>query len=318
VEAFKVFEDKYGIKATPIAGSGNENADKVLAERDTGLYTGDIWMGGLTTITTRMIPKGAFDPIEPVLEWPEVKDASLQFQGKRWFGDPEGKYTILFSSRATPLFSYNTNLVNPDQFQSWQDLLDPKWKGKIVSRDPTSSGIGSIMAFFYFNPDKTLGPEYLRRLYTEQNVTIVNDARQAAEGLALGKWSIFFLPGGNDITEMADQGLPVQDFVRPLKEGGQLAAGGTGTISIFNKPAHPNAAKLFLNWWLSKEGQVAAMTANPLDESLRQDVPKDMLRPEWKAVPGGNYYFTDADPHAQGNQDKMEDYMKTVMASVKP
>jgi hypothetical protein len=71
IEAFKPFEQKYGVKATPVVGSGNENADKILAERDTGIYTADVWMGGLTTMNSRLVPKGAFDPIEPLLEWPE-------------------------------------------------------------------------------------------------------------------------------------------------------------------------------------------------------------------------------------------------------
>jgi hypothetical protein len=47
-DAFPAFEQKFGIKVTPVAGSGDENADKVLAERSTGIFSGDIWMGGLT------------------------------------------------------------------------------------------------------------------------------------------------------------------------------------------------------------------------------------------------------------------------------
>src|SRR6267378_2633915 len=73
-DALPVFEQKFGIKVTQVAGSGNENADKVLAERDTGIFTGDVWMGGLTTINTRLLPKGTFDPIETQFVLPEVAD----------------------------------------------------------------------------------------------------------------------------------------------------------------------------------------------------------------------------------------------------
>jgi iron(III) transport system substrate-binding protein len=312
IDAFKPFEQKYGIKATPVVGSGSENAAKVLAERDTGLYAADAWMGGLTTMNSTLLPKGAFDPIEPLLEWPEVKDASVQLDGHRWYGDKDNKYIILFAATVNNLLAYNTNLVNPDELQSWNDLLEPKWNGKIVAHDPTLSGGASVLSFFFFNPD--LGPDYLRRMYTEQNVTTVSDSRQGAEWLALGKYALYFIPAGSDTTDMTDQGLPVKDFLRPLKEGAQIGASGTGTLAVFSKAAHPNATRLFVNWWLSKEGQVAAMIANPLDESLRQDVPKDMVRQERRRVPGARYQFTDADPVSQGGSEKIVAYMKTVLS----
>jgi iron(III) transport system substrate-binding protein len=313
LDAFKPFEQKYGIKATPIIGSGSENAAKVLAERDTGLYGADVWMGGLTTMNSTLLPKGAFDPIDGWLEWPEVKDASSQLEGHRWYGDKDNKYIILFAATVNNLLAYNTDQVNPDEFKSWNDLLDPKWKGRIVAKDPTITGGASVLSFFFYNPD--LGPEYLKRMYSEQNVTIVSDSRQGAEWLALGKFALFFIPAGNDTTDMTDQGLPVKDFLRPLKEGGQIGASGTGTLAVFNKAAHPNATRLFVNWWLSKEGQISAMTANPLDESLRQDVPKDMVRVERRRVTGARYQFTDADPASQGGSDQIIEFMKTVLAN---
>src|SRR5205823_7279675 len=81
-DAFPAFEQKFGIKVTQVAGSGNENADKVLAERDTGIYTGDVWMGGLTTINTRLLPKQVFDPIESRIILSEVTDKSGWMKGQ--------------------------------------------------------------------------------------------------------------------------------------------------------------------------------------------------------------------------------------------
>src|SRR5438105_4952987 len=106
-DAFPVFEQKFGIKVTQVAGSGNENADKVLAERDTGIYTGDVWMGGLTTINTRLLPKKVFEPIEAQFILPEVKDKAAWMKGQYWWGDPDKAYTFLFSASPSPLISYN-------------------------------------------------------------------------------------------------------------------------------------------------------------------------------------------------------------------
>jgi iron(III) transport system substrate-binding protein len=285
-DAFPVFEQKFGIKVTQVAGSGNENADKVLAERDTGIYTADLWMGGLTTINTRLLPKMAFDPIEQQFMLSEVKDRSAWFKGQYSWGDPDKKYTFLFSASPSPLLSYNTDLVKPDEITSFYDLLDPKWKGKIVSRDPTSAGTGGNTAYFYFEPQ--LGKEFLRRLFTEQDMTIVDDARQAAEWLALGKYPLYLLGSGSDISDAAAQGLPVKDNYGPFKEGARIAAGGTGSLSIFNKAPHPNAAKLFVNWMASPEGMgIHALAEGQVP--LRKDVEHPWAKEEQVPKEGVNY-----------------------------
>ena len=100
-DAITEFEKKFGVKTTAVIGSGNESSDKVLAERDTGLYTADIWMGGLTTINSRLIPKSALDPIEPLFVLSEIKDKAAWYKGQHWWGDPDKKFTFLFS--ASPL-----------------------------------------------------------------------------------------------------------------------------------------------------------------------------------------------------------------------
>jgi iron(III) transport system substrate-binding protein len=310
-DAFPVFEQKFGIKVTQVAGSGDDNADKVLAERDTGIYTGDLWMGGLTTINTRLLPKHVLDPIESQFVLPEVKDKSAWMKGQYWWGDPDKQYTLLFCASPAPLVSYNTNLVHSGDITALTDLLDPKWKGRIESRDPSAAGTGANTAYFYFHP--LLGKDYLRRLFTEQDITIVDDARQAAEWLALGKYSLYLLGSGSDVADEAAQGLPVKDIYGPFKEGGRITAGGAGSISIFNKAAHPNAAKLFVNWWLSKEGQAVAQKANPLSQSLRTDIPNDDVTPEARRDPNVEYAFNDSQPEILANEDDMLVFMKQVL-----
>lgn len=310
-DAITEFEKKFGVKTTAVIGSGNESSDKVLAERDTGLYTADIWMGGLTTINSRLIPKGALDPIEPLFVLPEIKDKAAWYKGQHWWGDPDKKFTFLFSASPSPVASYNTSLVKEDEVQSWWDLLEPKWKGKMVSRDPTGAGSGGNTAYFYFHPQ--LGQEYLKRLFTEQDVTITKDARQGAEWLALGKYSIYLLGSGNDVQEAKSQGLPVDDWLRPTKEGARISVGGTGTISIFNKAAHPNASKLFINWWLSRDGQLTAQKIDTEDESLRADISKQDVQVRYHRDPAVEYSFMDSDPQVLSREAEMLAFMKQVV-----
>ncbi|MFN0072899.1 MAG: ABC transporter substrate-binding protein [Chloroflexota bacterium] len=310
---FSEFEKKYGIKATAVIGSGGENADKILAERNTGLYTGDLWMGGSTSMNTRLVPNGVLEPIGPILMLPEVKDQSLWWGGKHLYGDKDQNLIFMFAASPTPYLAYNTQMVNPDEFQSWTDLLDPKWKGKILSRDPTQSGTGVSLMGFYHSP--LLGQDFLRRIYLEQDVTLTRDGRQGAEWLALGKFPLYFIPSGSDPREAKDQGLPVAEIVRPMKEGAWLSSGGTGTIGYFSKAAHPNAAKLFVNWWLTKEAQLLVMQQNPEDESLREDISKDAVLPEFRRRSGVQYTHLDSKPEYLGRDGEPNEFMKGVLES---
>jgi ABC-type glycerol-3-phosphate transport system substrate-binding protein len=107
--------------------------------------------------------------------------------------------------------------------------------------------------------------------------------------------------------------LPVKDNYGPFKEGARIAAGGAGSLSLFNKAAHPNAAKLFVNWWLSKEGQLVAQKADPLDQSLRIDIPNDDVTPETRRVPGVEYSFLDSQPEIVSSEGEMLTFMKQVL-----
>ena len=73
--------------------------------------------------------------------------------------------------------------------------------------------------------------------------------------------------------------------------------GNMGSIVLPNQPPHPNAARVFVNWLLSREGQTAlqrvADTPNNSEESLRTDIPKDMVRSEVRRVDSVKYIFVD-------------------------
>ena len=118
-----------------------------------------------------------------------------------------------------------------------------------------------------------------------------------------------------DIDDGRLQGLPVDDWLKPTKEGARISVGGTGSISIFNRAAHPNASKLFINWWLSKDGQSTSMRINTEDESLRTDVPKSDVQPRYHRDPAIEYSFMDSDPQVLSREAEMLAFMKQVVDS---
>jgi len=173
-------EKKLGIKLVVSTGSSRQNADRVLAERRAGRYTLDVWHGGITSANTRLIPQGALRDIRPLLFHPEILDK------KAWWGgngplilDPERKYIIAFRLSPSNQLAYNTKLLDPKEIQSFYDLLKPKWKGKIVMRDPRLAGVGQGVAFYYFHPD--LGPEFLRKLITATEIEALRSLKQKGE-----------------------------------------------------------------------------------------------------------------------------------------
>ena len=143
--------------------------------------------------------------------------------------------------------AYNTNLVTKDQApKSFADLLDPKWKGKIVKAHPAYSG--TIMNST-FQIARDLGWEYLEKL-AKQNVLQVQSATDTPKKIALGERAIMADGAGYLVIRYKEAGQPVE-IVYP-QEGTPLA---TGPSAVFKAAPNPNAARLFQNWMHSREAQ---------------------------------------------------------------
>jgi len=165
---------------------GSAVLGRVMAERRARVYVADIVHLGAGS-GSRLARAGAFDPLKPYMVLPEVLDQSKWFEGKHYFVDKEGKYLFKYASFPGVDVSYNTDLVDPKKIKSYWDLLDKKWKGKIITYDPGARG-SRLMTYFLNNPE--LGPRYLTRLFTEMEIAASRDHRQIADWLARGKYAI--------------------------------------------------------------------------------------------------------------------------------
>ena len=291
-QLFGEFQKKYPeIKVTGVFGRGADVAKRILAERRAEKFLADVYVNGQGTGYNILYKGKTVDPLAPVLMLPEVTDTSKWWQGKHHYADPENRYLIMFNGAARVVVGYNTKLVNPTQVRSYWDLLEPKWRGKIVALDPSSGGAGDALRFFYYHG--SLGREYIRRILIDSDPTISADTRQMGDWLAAGRFafSIFSPISRMDLDKMQTQGLPV-DWFDPdhLKEGAYIAA-GSGGAALMNRAPNPNAAKVALNWLLSREGQIAYQRIFTLGDegpdSLRIDIPKDKI-PRGNRRPEGN------------------------------
>jgi iron(III) transport system substrate-binding protein len=290
----EAFQKKFPkIKVTTVVGRGFQLGQRVMSERRAEKHLVDFVITGNITPVTVFHKAKILDPIRPLLVLPEVVNEALWFEGKHHYYDTENRY--IFAFEGTPRsgeLTYNTKLVNPNDIRSFWNLLDPKWKGKIVTIDPLVAGpINSAQILFYKHPD--LGPEFLKRLYGETNMAIVRSDEQLMDWLSTGKHALGF--GARDVDKAMTQGLPIDAFLpNHMKEGSSLAT-YNGTLSFFNRAPHPNAAKVAINWLLSKEGQNTWLDYNARGagqyDSLREDIPKDKVSELGRRVKGGKYLW---------------------------
>jgi len=286
------FEKKYPkVKVKVVPGRGNELLSRIMTERRAGKYLVDVARIGNTSPYALYRAK-VLQPIASAFILPEVKDESKWWQGKHHYADPENKYIFVPVGNASiNLVSYNPDLVTPSQLKSYWDLLEPKWKGKIVVMDPRTGGYGRSGARFVYH-NQFLGPEYLKRLLGTMDVTLSRDYRQAIDWLAQKRFSIHLFGNGGDILDAKGKGLSVNILdTADWREGAALEPSAF-TVVLMDQPAHPKAAKLFVNWLLSREGQMAVQKDAETNDSLRIDIPKGDVAPTVRRREGARYVIT--------------------------
>ena len=159
------------------------------------------------------------------------------------FKDSKGYWVDYFDSYN--VIGYNTQLVARDQApKSWEDLLDPKWKGKIALDEENFSWYGAMTQ--KWGKEKT--QRYMRAL-AKQDVQLRNGQTLIAQLMAAGEFSVAMVLA-HRIEKMKEQGAPVE-WVTTLDP----VTVSLHPIGLAAKAPHPNAAKLFVDFILSKDGQ---------------------------------------------------------------
>lgn len=292
----QLFQKKYPeINVTTTTGRGNQLGPRIMAERRAGKFLVDAYIGGPTTAYEVFYRAKILDSVRAAMILPEVIDESIWWLGQHHYIDPDNKFIFVFLGNVGEYISHHTESVEAGEIRSYWDFLQPKWKGKILSRDLKISGSQRIgLRMFYHTPE--LGAEFIRRLYGEMDVTLTQEVRQATDWVGSGKFAMCFFC--SDILKGKAQGLAVDEFrTAQWKESRALSAGSIGSLALPSQPPHANAARVFVNWLLSREGQTAfqrtANTPTNSEESMRVDIPKDMVRSEVRRIDGVKYLLAE-------------------------
>lgn len=257
-EAVKTgFERKYGITVDLLHVRASELEERIRAEQAAGRYLGDVIQHGQASIT-RLFRAGAVQPhggVPNAANMIEGQEADAQQMGSLITG-----YALMV----------NTNLVKPeDEPKSWRDLLDPKWKGKILADDMRAVGGGA--AVFAATMDHPGFGEAFHRGLAKQEPVFTRDIGQSERRVARGEFPIWVPQISVNVLGL--KGLPLR-FIAPAEGAAYVRL---DQAMLRNAP-HPAAARLFMNYYLSGENQlrVGAMGLLPVTKGIAEKIPREL------------------------------------------
>lgn len=274
----KAFEQRYGIKVETFTARGPELRERIRVEQMTGRLLGDVQHNAMTTTTVAINAEGNVEPHGGLPGASRLKPA--------------------FSARAdelqVPIFTINygilanTALVKPEEEpKSWNDLLHPRWKGRILMDDPRATGGGRVM--FHMTMDK-FGRAFHEEL-AKQEPVFSRDYGEAGRRLSRGEFALYAPLIFSQLSPL--KGLPVKAIVPT--EG---VTYGSYSVSILKGATHPNAARLFADFYLSDD--VQGIYANSghgiVIDGLKAEIAPDM-RPFANVSPLVDEDFTRIDQY---------------------
>lgn len=275
---------------------------RLKQERSAGKHLWDTMING-TSATYRMYRQGLLDPLRPEFILPDIADPDTWGGWDTAFFDAPKKYTLAFGAYLkTPFF--NAKMVPPEKIKAMgvKILLDPAYKGKIYWHDPSVRGSGRSFSFFL---RRKLGDDGLKKLVQEQDVTFLSTQNEMVAAMARGKSAIGIGPAFSSLLqEYTKAGLKLD--VRPFGNSPDVAemAPGAFGLAVVNQRPHPNATRVFVNWFLSKETMNGFAKAVNLT-MRRQDIPSPE-GPVLTPVKGAKY-----------TQGQIETFAKQTIAAIK-
>jgi len=281
---------------------------RMTREYKSGNVTLDVVFSGAVTMPLQEF----MAPVRPKLVLPGVTDPSKWVDGKLKFADNADTY-IFYPAEAVfgwPLV--NSSLVKPGAIKTWNDLLKPEYKGKIVIYDPRVPGPGVATSAFIAD---ALGLDYTKKLYVDQQPKFARDGRQVVEWVARGVYPVAVGVSASEIEEFRKGGIKTLEVLSDIA-GAAMPIIGNFYPHIPAKAPHPNAAAVFMNWYASKPGQEINGRAQIL-ASRRTDVDKGAIPSYIQPKPGVTYIDQYAEDFVLNRRDKLIEGVRKLLGDEK-
>ncbi len=264
--ASDAFEKLYGVKVKHIRANASDIALRIINEGKAGKVQSDVFDS--TTGTAALKKAGMVEKFIP----PNVAHFPKEML------DPEGYWVAVNSYILAP--AVNTSMIPRDQWpKTLEDFLDPRWQGKIAwSTSLSSGGAPGFIATVIKEYGEAKGMDYLRRLALQKPININAAARRVTDQMIAGEFPLALQIFNNQPVSSARQGAPVAWLpVQPV-------TASLNGISVTKGAPHPNAARLFVEFMVSAEGQkiVAANDYIPADPDTPAADPD--MKPDGKSL----------------------------------
>ena len=242
-------EKDTGIKIDYLGGSNRDVRTRFGKELAAGVLSIDVRLGGGTEVS--LAGSDVFASQSENLLLPSVSDTA-NWRGDliKWV-DNANTYMPVPNEYVFGWALVNRDMAPEGAVLTWQDLLKPEFKGKIIAFDPTIPGPGQA-AFAYLG--HRFGEDYLRQLLVDQKVTVVRQGRQVVESVVLGNYAIALGAVAPHVERFRAAGID-NIYVPEMSDGPGSLVGGSSVPLIAKNAPHPNAAVVFLNWYMSSRGQ---------------------------------------------------------------
>ena len=241
----KSFENRYGIKLEFVTGIATVHIERIKTEHRAKKYIADT----LDSSTSNVVMAKEEGLTVSMGDLPVLREKDI------WTpvppnADPEG-HLMGYKGGVYPLW-VNTARVKPGEEPcSYRELLDPRWRsGKITISSPVTTPT-SIMIYLATKKAGTLDDDFWRRLGS-QEVRMAPSFQEPLLWLAQGQVALSLTAVDFNMAPYVKEGAPVKAL--EMVEGVIVQPLLTSIALIKNGP-HPNAARVFVNWILSQEGQ---------------------------------------------------------------
>jgi iron(III) transport system substrate-binding protein len=259
----KAFKEAFGVALEYQRLNSGEVAARYSAEASAGHTAADVVLTGDLGLFHGFADKGWFAKLDPasvpgLAEWPaEYKD----------------EYAPIVTIEPQML-AINTQLVTTTP-TDWTFLLDPQLKGAIITTDLKKVGMSAFD--FWDLLLKAYGDEFLRKV-GQQQLRLFDSGASGVQQLAAGAGKVFCPCPATFAQAMADQGAPIKGIL----PDGKPCTGMTSPAAVSAQAPHPNAARLFVSFLLSPDGQkiLNKVAASPNNTPGSLPIPKGFVKPD--------------------------------------
>lgn len=253
--ALKAFTQAYpDIRLEHTGLHSQDFAPRIMQERQASLFTWDVATIPTSTALQVLRPAGVWDPVRPLIVQPEaLDDAGWEGGFERGFANVKDRaLAYAFCAVRGAGITINTDQVKEDQVKSLSDLLNPRWKGKLLLPDVRTMGD----SFWSMTSARlNLGDDFIKKLFVDQEPALSRDSRQVAEFMVRGRYPIALGVNPLLLSQFQKQGLGKSLKTLHFPEMDTVNS-SSSVVWLVNRAPHPAAAKVFVNWLLTKDAQV--------------------------------------------------------------